>query len=208
MLRIGKQNGGNDLGGCSDGGGDGRETGRSVFGEEVVVEQTNIDEGNAETLVEDKETLDEVMVEDKDKEAGVDEVMVEDKDKEACVDEVMAKDKESLDEGVNEEHHQNEEHQNEEEVVYDENTLDDFEFFDPFFGDQYEEQHQNEQNEEVEKGHQVEEENVELVDEENNVPEMEVDMTDFQDILQTIDDGIGTEWNTDFMVVEGEVESW
>ncbi|KAI3753013.1 hypothetical protein L2E82_25057 [Cichorium intybus] len=141
------------------------------------------------------------MVEDKDKEAGVDEVMVEDKDKEAGVDEVMAKDKESLDEGVNEEHHQNEE-----EVVYDENTLDDFEFFDPLFGDQYEEQHQNEQNEEVEKGHQVEEENVELVDEENNVPEMEVDMTDFQDILQTIDDGIGTEWNTDFMVVEGEVE--
>ncbi|KAI3749845.1 hypothetical protein L2E82_20462 [Cichorium intybus] len=98
------------------------------------------------------------MVEDKDKEAGVDEVMVEDKDKEAGVDEVMAEDKETLDEGVNEENHQNEE-----EVVYDENTLDDFEFFDPFFGDQYEEQHQNEQNEvEVEKGHQVEEDNVEL----------------------------------------------
>ncbi|KAI3724121.1 hypothetical protein L2E82_35888 [Cichorium intybus] len=56
---------------------------KNASGEEVVVEQTNIDEGNAETLVEDKETMDEVMIEDKDKEVGVDEVMVEDKDKEA-----------------------------------------------------------------------------------------------------------------------------
>ncbi|KAI3511613.1 hypothetical protein L1887_18768 [Cichorium endivia] len=187
-------------------------SGKNANVEEVVVEQTNMNDGNA--VVDDhsgknaivEEVVDEgnaVVDDHSGKNAIVEEVVDEEN---ASVDEVVVEDNETLDEGVNE------------------HTLDDFEFFDPLFGDQYEEQHHNEQvdfqnqihehSQEVDNGHQIEEdinkdldkENEELVDEENNVPELEVDMRDFRDILETNVGAIGTEGVTDIGVVEGEVE--
>ncbi|KAI3511611.1 hypothetical protein L1887_18766 [Cichorium endivia] len=163
-------------------------SGKNATVEEVVVEQTNMDEGN--TVVDDhsgknatvEEVVDEgnAVVDDHSvKNATVEEVVDEEN---ASVDEVVVEDNETLDEGVNE------------------HTLDDFEFFDPLFGDQYEEQHHNEQ---ADFQDQIHEHN----QEDNNVQELEVDMRDFRDILETNVCAIGTEGVTDIGVVEGEIEN-